>query len=302
MAEDKNKKTNNNLKTDKIKALEKQDVGNKETVSNKESEKDFKNNAVNKKVDAGNLEKAESKSETKINSNKEIKKDSLKEDSQKNNDKTKKLDKPKTENNLKFSESSKNTKKKEKSSNLSKSNKSTDENNEFIEKLVSINRVAKVVKGGRRFSFAALVVVGDGNGKVGHGKGKAKEVPEAIKKATDEAKLNMLRVPLRQGRTLHHDISGRFDSGRVFLRSAPSGTGVIAGGPMRAVFEALGIQDIVAKSVGSSNPHNMIRATFKALESVSSPKLIAIRRGLKINDITKRRKNANINFEGNQDA
>ena len=138
--------------------------------------------------------------------------------------------------------------------------------------------------------FAALVVVGDGNGKVGHGKGKAKEVPEAIKKATDEAKLNMLRVPLRQGRTLHHDISGRFDSGRVFLRSAPSGTGVIAGGPMRAVFEALGIQDIVAKSVGSSNPHNMIRATFKALESVSSPKLIAIRRGLKINDITKRRK------------
>ena len=144
--------------------------------------------------------------------------------------------------------------------------------------------------------------MGDGNGKVGHGKGKAKEVPEAIKKATDEAKLNMLRVPLRQGRTLHHDISGRFDSGRVFLRSAPSGTGVIAGGPMRAVFEALGIQDIVAKSVGSSNPHNMIRATFKALESVSSPKLIAIRRGLKINDITKRRKNANINFEGNQDA
>lgn len=163
--------------------------------------------------------------------------------------------------------------------------------NEFIEKLVSINRVAKVVKGGRRFSFAALVVVGDGNGMVGHGKGKAKEVPEAIKKATDEAKNSMIRVPLRQGRTLHHDIKGRFDSGNVFLRSAPSGTGVIAGGPMRAVFEALGIQDIVAKSIGSSNPHNMVRATFEALKVVSSPKIIASRRGLKVNEITKRRKN-----------
>jgi len=161
---------------------------------------------------------------------------------------------------------------------------------EYIEKLVSINRVAKVVKGGRRFSFAALVVVGDGNGMVGHGKGKAKEVPEAIKKATDEAKTRMIRVPLRQGRTLHHDIKGRFDSGKVYLRSAPSGTGVIAGGPMRAVFEALGIQDIVAKSVGTSNPHNMVRATFEALKSAYSPKIIAARRGLKINEITKRRK------------
>ena len=169
------------------------------------------------------------------------------------------------------------------------SSRNTDQS-EFVEKLVSINRVAKVVKGGRRFSFAALVVVGDGNGMVGHGKGKAKEVPEAIKKATDEAKSNMIRVPLRHGRTLHHDIKGRFDSGKVYLRSAPSGTGVIAGGPMRAVFEALGIQDIVAKSVGSSNPHNMIRATFEALKSSSSPKIIAMRRGLKINDITKRRK------------
>ncbi len=169
------------------------------------------------------------------------------------------------------------------------SSKNMDQN-EFIEKLVSINRVAKVVKGGRRFSFAALVVVGDGNGMVGHGKGKAKEVPEAIKKATDEAKTNMIRVPLRHGRTLHHDIKGRFDSGKVYLRSAPSGTGVIAGGPMRAVFEALGIQDIVAKSVGSSNPHNMVRATFEALKSSSSPKIIAMRRGLKITDITKRRK------------
>ena len=162
--------------------------------------------------------------------------------------------------------------------------------NELIEKLVSINRVAKVVKGGRRFSFAALVVVGDGNGMVGHGKGKAKEVPEAIKKATDEAKATMIRVPLRHGRTLHHDIKGRFDSGKVYLRSAPSGTGVIAGGPMRAVFEALGIEDIVAKSVGSSNPHNMVRATFEALKLSSSPKIIAMRSGLKINDITKRRK------------
>ena len=177
------------------------------------------------------------------------------------------------------------------SSNENSSKNSEKFQNEFIEKLVSINRVAKVVKGGRRFSFAALVVVGDGNGMVGHGKGKAKEVPEAIKKATDEAKNSMIRVPLRQGRTLHHDIKGRFDSGNVFLRSAPSGTGVIAGGPMRAVFEALGIQDIVAKSIGSSNPHNMVRATFEALKVVSSPKIIASRRGLKVNEITKRRKN-----------
>ncbi len=173
----------------------------------------------------------------------------------------------------------------------------SNEQGEFLEKLVSINRVAKVVKGGRRFSFAALVVVGDGNGMVGHGKGKAKEVPEAIKKATDEAKSRMIRVPLRQGRTLHHDIKGRFDSGKVYLRSAPSGTGVIAGGPMRAVFEALGIQDIVAKSVGTSNPHNMIRATFEALKSASSPKIIAVRRNLKINDITKRRKIVNVGGE-----
>ena len=138
---------------------------------------------------------------------------------------------------------------------------------------------------------------GDGNGMVGHGKGKAKEVPEAIKKATEEAKSKMIRVPLRQGRTLHHDIKGRFDSGKVYLRSAPSGTGVIAGGPMRAVFEALGIQDIVAKSVGTSNPHNMVRATFEALKSASSPKIIAVRRSLKINDITKRRKISNFGGE-----
>ena len=181
--------------------------------------------------------------------------------------------------------------------NTSESGNRNSEQGEYVEKLVSINRVAKVVKGGRRFSFAALVVVGDGNGLVGHGKGKAKEVPEAIKKATDEAKNSLIRVPLRQGRTLHHDIKGRFDSGKVYLRSAPSGTGVIAGGPMRAVFEALGIQDIVAKSVGTSNPHNMVRATFEALKSASSPKIIAMRRGLKINDITKRRKISQIGSE-----
>ena len=182
--------------------------------------------------------------------------------------------------------------------NNSEPNSKVNEQPEYIEKLVSINRVAKVVKGGRRFSFAALVVVGDGNGMVGHGKGKAKEVPEAIKKATDEAKTRMIRVPLRQGRTLHHDIRGRFDSGKVYLRSAPSGTGVIAGGPMRAVFEALGIQDIVAKSVGTSNPHNMVRATFEALKVASSPKIIAARRGLKINEITKRRKVSQGGVEG----
>ena len=193
----------------------------------------------------------------------------------------------------------KTTSPKHKSPNTSDSQNKIVEQNEYIEKLVSINRVAKVVKGGRRFSFAALVVVGDGNGMVGHGKGKAKEVPEAIKKATDEAKNRMIRVPLRQGKTLHHDIKGRFDSGKVYLRSAPSGTGVIAGGPMRAVFEALGIQDIVAKSVGTSNPHNMVRATFEALKSASSPKIIAMRRGLKINDITKRRK---VNQPGTEDG
>ncbi len=188
---------------------------------------------------------------------------------------------------------SKQTPNKKGPNNNENSSKTFSEDSEYIEKLVSINRVAKVVKGGRRFSFAALVVVGDGNGLVGHGKGKAKEVPEAIKKATDEAKSSMIRVPLRQSRTLHHDINGRFDSGKVTLRSAPSGTGVIAGGPMRSIFEALGIKDIVAKSVGSSNPHNMIRATFEALKLASSPKLISIRRGLKVNEITKRRKDSN---------
>lgn len=139
---------------------------------------------------------------------------------------------------------------------------------ELIEKLVGINRVAKVVKGGRRFGFAALVVVGDGKGRVGFGTGKAKEVPEAIRKATDNAKRDMVRIPLRDGRTLHHDILGRYGAGRVQLRSAPAGTGIIAGGPMRAVFEALGVQDIVGKSIGTSNPHNMIKATFVGLKKI----------------------------------
>jgi small subunit ribosomal protein S5 len=156
---------------------------------------------------------------------------------------------------------------------------------EFVEKLVSINRVAKVVKGGRRFGFAALVVVGDGKGRVGHGAGKAREVPEAIRKATEQAKRNMIRVPLREGRTLHHDLSGHFGAGSVIMRAAPAGTGIIAGGPMRAVFEALGVQDVVAKSIGTSNPHNMVKATLAALESIVSPRVVAARRGRKISDI-----------------
>ncbi len=160
---------------------------------------------------------------------------------------------------------------------------------EFVDKLVHINRVAKVVKGGRRFAFAALVVVGDAKGKVGYGSGKAREVPEAIRKATDAAKRQMIRVPLREGRTLHHDLYGRFGAGKVILRAAPAGTGIIAGGPMRAVFETMGIQDIVAKSVGSNNPHNMVKATFAALVSMASPRSVATKRGKKVADIIGRR-------------
>jgi small subunit ribosomal protein S5 len=160
---------------------------------------------------------------------------------------------------------------------------------EFVEKLVSINRVAKVVKGGRRFGFAALVVVGDGKGRVGHGAGKAREVPEAIRKATEQAKRAMVRIPLREGRTLHHDIEGHYGAGRVVLRTAPQGTGIIAGGPMRAVFEALGVQDVVAKSVGTSNPHNMVKAAFAALAASVSPRSVAARRGRKVSDILGRR-------------
>jgi len=160
---------------------------------------------------------------------------------------------------------------------------------ELIDKLVSINRVAKVVKGGRRFGFAAIVVVGDQKGRVGFGTGKAREVPEAIRKATESAKRRLVRIPLREGRTLHHDVYGHFGAGKVSLRAAPPGTGVIAGGPMRAVFETLGVQDVVAKSVGTSNPHNMIRATFAALTKISSPRMVASRRGKKIGDIIGRR-------------
>ena len=159
------------------------------------------------------------------------------------------------------------------------------EESDLVEKLVGINRVAKVVKGGRRFGFAALVVVGDAKGRVGFGSGKAREVPEAIRKATEQAKRTMIRVPLREGRTLHHDVHGHFGAGRVVLRAAPTGTGIIAGGPMRAIFEALGVQDVVAKSVGTSNPHNMIKATFDALAQVVSPRAVAARRGKKVSDI-----------------
>jgi len=163
------------------------------------------------------------------------------------------------------------------------------EESEVTEKLVSINRVAKVVKGGRRFGFAALVVAGDGKGRVGHGSGKAREVPEAIRKATEQAKRELVRVPLREGRTLHHDVKGRFGAGRVILRPAPPGTGIIAGGPMRAIFECLGMQDVVAKSIGTSNPYNMVKATFDALVNVRSPRDVAAKRGKKVGDIVGRR-------------
>ena len=165
-----------------------------------------------------------------------------------------------------------------------------DRDSEFVDKLVHINRVAKVVKGGRRFGFAALVVVGDQKGRVGFGHGKAREVPEAIRKATESAKRNLVKVPLREGRTLHHDVRGQHGAGKVILRAAPPGTGIIAGGPMRAVFETLGIQDVVAKSIGSSNPYNMVRATFDALRHEDSPRGVAARRGKKVSDIVSRRR------------
>jgi len=280
--ESKPKKLESEIKNDKKDTLSPE---SKKSASNSNN-KDPKPRDGEKKLSPSDQEKTKiNQKNTQINTENQVEQDStVKNTSNKGSktltgsaNKTKKaINSENKQNNAKF--------------NNSESNNKVNEQPEYIEKLVSINRVAKVVKGGRRFSFAALVVVGDGNGMVGHGKGKAKEVPEAIKKATDEAKTRMIRVPLRQGRTLHHDIRGRFDSGKVYLRSAPSGTGVIAGGPMRAVFEALGIQDIVAKSVGTSNPHNMVRATFEALKVASSPKIIAARRGLKINEITKRRK------------
>jgi small subunit ribosomal protein S5 len=159
------------------------------------------------------------------------------------------------------------------------------EQSDLVDKLVSINRVAKVVKGGRRFGFAALVVVGDMKGRVGYGSGKAREVPEAIRKATEQAKGRLIRVPLREGRTLHHDIEARFGAGKVICRAAPPGTGIIAGGPMRAVFETLGVQDVVAKSNGSQNPYNMVKAAFEALKLLQSPRAVAARRGRKVSDI-----------------
>ena len=165
----------------------------------------------------------------------------------------------------------------------------TEEPSEFVEKLVAINRVAATVKGGRRFSFAALMVVGDQKGRVGYGHGKAREVPEAIRKATEEAKKSMIRVPLRESRTLHHDGYGRWGAGKIQMRAAPPGTGVIAGGPMRAVLETLGVSDVVGKSLGSSNPYNMVRATFEALKVQSSPRQIASKRGKKVGDIMSRR-------------
>ena len=164
-----------------------------------------------------------------------------------------------------------------------------EQDNEFIDRLVHINRVAKTVKGGRNMSFAALVIVGDEKGRVGFGKGKAREVPEAIRKATEEAKKTMIRVPLREGRTLHHDVRGRHGAGKIVMRSAPPGTGVIAGGPMRAVLECLGVQDVVGKSVGTSNPYNMVRATFDALKRMESPRMIASKRGKKVGEIVSRR-------------
>ncbi len=163
-----------------------------------------------------------------------------------------------------------------------------EEQSEFADRLVAINRVSKTVKGGKRFGFAALVVVGDQRGRVGFGKGKAKEVPEAIRKATEQAKRSMVRIPLRDGRTLHHDIEGRHGAGKVVMRSAVPGTGIIAGGPMRAVFEMLGLQDVVAKSLGSQNPYNMVRATIDGLTRESSPRMIAARRGKKVAEILKK--------------
>ncbi len=167
-----------------------------------------------------------------------------------------------------------------------------EETPEFADRLVAINRVSKTVKGGKRFGFAALVVVGDQKGRVGFGKGKAKEVPEAIRKATEQAKRQMVRVPLKEGRTLHHDVAGRHGAGKVIMRTAPEGTGIIAGGPMRAVFEMLGVKDVVSKSIGSQNPYNMIRATLNGLTKESSPRSVAQRRGKKVADILPKRDEA----------
>ena len=168
---------------------------------------------------------------------------------------------------------------------------------DLIDKLVHINRVAKVVKGGRRFGFAALVVVGDGNGRVGFGHGKAREVPEAIRKATEEAKKSLIRIPLKDGRTIHHEVRGHHGAGKVLVRPAPAGTGIIAGGPMRAVFEALGVGDVVSKSLGTSNPYNMVRATFDALKNQQSPRMVANRRGRSVAEILAKREDQSVGAE-----
>lgn len=180
-----------------------------------------------------------------------------------------------------------------------KDRKNREDTPEFSDRLVAINRVSKTVKGGKRFGFAALVVVGDQKGRVGYGKGKAKEVPEAIRKATDKAKRKIVRVPLREGRTLHHDMDGRHGAGKVVLRTAPAGTGIIAGGPMRAVFEMLGVQDVVAKSTGSPNPYNMIRATIDGLIKETSPRSVAQRRGKKLSEIIPRVNDTSAEVKGN---
>lgn len=172
------------------------------------------------------------------------------------------------------------------------------EGGELVERLVAVNRVAKTVKGGRRMAFAALMVVGDGRGRIGVGAGKAREVPEAIRKATEEAKRTMVRVPLRDGRTLHHDIEARFGAGQVRMRSAVAGTGIIAGGPLRAVFEVLGIQDVVAKSIGSSNPYNMVKAAVAAFKLMESPRMVAARRGRRVNEVLGRKGDVKENADG----
>jgi small subunit ribosomal protein S5 len=175
---------------------------------------------------------------------------------------------------------------------MARNNTESKQEVELIDRLITVNRVSKVVKGGKKFGFSALVVVGDGRGRAGHGIGKAREVSDAVRKATEAAKRSMVRVPLREGRTVHHDMQGRYGSGKVVLRSAPSGTGIIAGGPMRAVFEAVGVQDVVAKSLGSANPHNMVKATFDALIAIKSPRAIASKRGMKVGDIISRRESS----------
>ena len=165
------------------------------------------------------------------------------------------------------------------------------ENKDLIEKLIQVRRVSKVVKGGRRFGFSALVVSGDGQGRVGYGSGKAKEVPEAIRKASEEAKKSMIRIPLREGRTLHHDIKAKFSSSTVILRSAPKGTGIISGGPSRAIFESLGVSDVVSKAIGTKNPHNIVKSTIKALSMTQSPKSVSAKRNLDINKVINKREN-----------